>query len=526
MPQVATKQISGLVINPAPALTDVLAIDNAIAKTYKTTMAQVSQLIGGLTWVSNTNASITLAKNNGYISDSLTTNTYALPVTAAEGEVYAVSGGGASAWSITIGSGQAILIGNDVFTGITTINSNTPNDIVYLICIKANSVFLIYASNNAYFMGTGFTPVNLTPANSSVEAYLAAIDAKLSGISWHDISVGGAILSGNTNYKATNAGGVALTMPASMPLDATVEVAFANGSSSNYIFLSSLQSLTINSETITASAGTITGLQTTANTLNQDIRILTKTANTAFQVTNTYGIYNTFSQSGVLLWLDANDPAGNGTQPANNTSMATIVDKSGNGYNATQSTGANQPVFVINQQNGLPVLVGTTVTSVTFTNSFILNFATDYSIMIVIKPAAQLSAGQFAFSAQPDSLNNRLAFFLNNSGDTSMYSDYGNISPGPGGLRVVSAEVGNFGVAYVHTAILNIASKTGYIYRGLTQTASVTIGAVPSFTPGTKTGQMIFVGNLCEVIVLNHSLSAAELSFYNNYFATKWGVTV
>jgi hypothetical protein len=41
------------------------------------------------------------------------------------------------------------------------------------------------------------------------------------------------------------------------------------------------------------------------------------------------------SITGLQLWLDGNDPAGTGTQPANGATVSTWVDKSGNGYNAT-----------------------------------------------------------------------------------------------------------------------------------------------------------------------------------------------
>jgi len=58
----------------------------------------------------------------------------------------------------------------------------------------------------------------------------------------------------------------------------------------------------------------------------------------------------------LILWLDGADPNGTGVQPANGTAIATWTDKSGQGNNVTQSTGANQPLFQTNQQNGKPGL--------------------------------------------------------------------------------------------------------------------------------------------------------------------------
>lgn len=60
---------------------------------------------------------------------------------------------------------------------------------------------------------------------------------------------------------------------------------------------------------------------------------------------------------GLLLWLDANDPSADGTQPSNGTSISSWKDKSGNGNHAFQGTMANQPIFSINILNGLPALV-------------------------------------------------------------------------------------------------------------------------------------------------------------------------
>lgn len=48
----------------------------------------------------------------------------------------------------------------------------------------------------------------------------------------------------------------------------------------------------------------------------------------------------TVSGLGIQVWLDGADPAGTGTAPADTASVATWVDKSGNGYNFTATTAA------------------------------------------------------------------------------------------------------------------------------------------------------------------------------------------
>ena len=54
---------------------------------------------------------------------------------------------------------------------------------------------------------------------------------------------------------------------------------------------------------------------------------------------------------GLQLWLDGADPSGNGVVPSDGTSIATWIDKSGNGYNAT-AAGTN--TYVTSSLNGLP----------------------------------------------------------------------------------------------------------------------------------------------------------------------------
>ena len=56
--------------------------------------------------------------------------------------------------------------------------------------------------------------------------------------------------------------------------------------------------------------------------------------------------------SGCQLWLDATQITG----LSDGATVASWPDKSGNGYNATQETGANKPLYKTNVLNGKPVL--------------------------------------------------------------------------------------------------------------------------------------------------------------------------
>src|SRR5204863_3227753 len=72
----------------------------------------------------------------------------------------------------------------------------------------------------------------------------------------------------------------------------------------------------------------------------------TQISNVNNYLSNKWGIgFTPATLKGLVLWLDGSDPAATGTPPANNTAISSWVDKSSNANNATQGTGANQPVF-------------------------------------------------------------------------------------------------------------------------------------------------------------------------------------
>lgn len=56
------------------------------------------------------------------------------------------------------------------------------------------------------------------------------------------------------------------------------------------------------------------------------------------------------------LFLDAQNPAGNGIIPANGSIITNWIDLSGNGYSFTASTEDNEPIYLHNQMNGYNVI--------------------------------------------------------------------------------------------------------------------------------------------------------------------------
>jgi hypothetical protein len=114
--------------------------------------ASAGQLIGTnpppnfFTWniiTSNT----PMVKNNGYVTTSGTIS-LSLPTSAAIGDIVQVAGSAGTGWVITQAAGQSIEFGIDTTTvGVTGgLSSLTSRDGVELVCIVANTTFLVISS--------------------------------------------------------------------------------------------------------------------------------------------------------------------------------------------------------------------------------------------------------------------------------------------------------------------------------------------------------------------------------------------
>lgn len=105
---------------------------------------------GGLTWNDVTGTTATGAANNGYIADNAGLVTVSLPSTAAQGTVFAVSGGnsGSGGWKISQASGQQINFGSSTTTSGATgsLASTKQYDTVYLLCTTANTTWVVQSS--------------------------------------------------------------------------------------------------------------------------------------------------------------------------------------------------------------------------------------------------------------------------------------------------------------------------------------------------------------------------------------------
>lgn len=216
-----------------------------------------------------------------------------------------------------------------------------------------------------------------------------------------------------------------------------------------------------------------------------------------------------------VLWLDASDTS---TISQTGGSVSQWNDKSGNGNNATQGTGANQPITGTRTVNGLNVLDfdGTNdflnLPSGVFglssgDNTIFLVFATD-----VIMTAQRLwlmtdsGSGRHTLQWGGDSTFSTAA-----SNSNVVVSSMGitpNMSPHIAGLFRSGGNFYSFfdGVQGPSTAATNFTANQAYL--------------------ATFRGTSTFLnGVICEVIAYNRALTPAEVNQVGNYLSVKWGPT-
>lgn len=215
--------------------------------------------------------------------------------------------------------------------------------------------------------------------------------------------------------------------------------------------------------------------------------------------------------SGLTLWFDAFiTPTG---------SISSWLDQSGNKYNATQGTGANQPICTANQIAGKNALLfdGTNDTFVLPSGTYSLANG-DNTSFAVAKSNASSDQRIFTFE---ESLSSRFRISI------TAASTYGflNNSASSGGVTIGGVTLSN---ANIITGRHNGSTLAISINNGVETTNSnganengITAGYIGSLSGV----QSFFNGALAEILVYNRSLSAAEMLSINKYLSNKWGIS-
>lgn len=231
------------------------------------------------------------------------------------------------------------------------------------------------------------------------------------------------------------------------------------------------------------------------------------------------------------LWLDASDVNANGSQPADNTAVTTWVDKSSNGFNATQATASYRPTYsnngvIFSNDNFDPTVVNGLSSTYPSTRYFetifvVLNQtrnATDANANLnIIRPSAVGGGtGRAIYIDSNNILNTGIAVSATSNRSMLPYVTV------PLDKTSLITSWNSNGVNIDHYV-------NGYNISSIVSTTS-NYSSAPGTTTlfgtnGTYVGSNGYNGILNEVIIYSSTLTSNQVFNVQNYLMQKWSIT-
>lgn len=239
--------------------------------------------------------------------------------------------------------------------------------------------------------------------------------------------------------------------------------------------------------------------------------------------------------TGLQLWLDASDPNGNGTTPANASAITTWSDKSGNNRHATlfsAGSGVTNPAYYQNQINGKAV-VRFTRTSATagvgFSSPTDIRAMTSPELTIFTVYKQGTRSGDQAVWGNDDGNWDRFFFSTRSSTPDDGAVSIGNVNP----TTVNVAGSGTLNAVQCLTAVYSKAGGTngsaiylsGQLVQRFTDNTTNGTDALSVLRIGLDGDNNFYQGDMAEVIVYNRKLTDCQITQINRYLNIKYGVS-
>jgi hypothetical protein len=198
-------------------------------------------------------------------------------------------------------------------------------------------------------------------------------------------------------------------------------------------------------------------------------------------------------------------------------------DQSGNGYNATQATAADQPVVTANQINFNPAMVfNGTSDYMTMTSNLGLGGTGNFEIYCVVQQSG--SGGQVFLGSQTATANDiQLATFTGSPTQIN-YWGTGTVLIGTTNLAAGTAYISGY-----EKAGTGANQSTIYIDGNVDNTGNITQGIgygnreIGASSIGSGTQSYFASGDIAEIVVYAGALSAANRSQLQSYLSFKYG---
>jgi hypothetical protein len=203
------------------------------------------------------------------------------------------------------------------------------------------------------------------------------------------------------------------------------------------------------------------------------------------------------------------------------------TDISGNGRNAVQATGANQPSIVTNVINGRQVRRFDGTTTRLIPPDFNLDNSTIFSVVIPNSPTPSTAGAIFAIGANTGYSRDILCFISNAS-----FITYFNISRSDGTTFPTSSISTTNLTAQITTGKFTGTNLVTYVNNGTRNNVATTISGSTQnkpaigVNPENGTFQYYYRGDIAELIVYPSSLSDANCLRVEKYLSNKYNIAI
>ena len=223
----------------------------------------------------------------------------------------------------------------------------------------------------------------------------------------------------------------------------------------------------------------------------------------------------------MYLWIDGNDPLGTGILPANNSTVLTLNDKSGNSRNLSSTNTSSAARYYTNSLNGLGSLI--------FSNSGYRRTLTGilypFDVYIIFKQNSITATSYLASVSETGTANSFNSLGIS-AETTKRWSNGSNSSS-----RNVISSVDEVSTDYMLIR-WSIGNNNFVIHRNGSQIAlsasySWTSPASIAFLLGLRTDNTTIgtiAGNIAEIVVYASQLSDANRELVEGILAHKWGI--
>lgn len=231
------------------------------------------------------------------------------------------------------------------------------------------------------------------------------------------------------------------------------------------------------------------------------------------------------------LWLDAAD-ASTVTSSGSPLTVSEIRDKSGNGYDFTQATSANQPEYVSAGLNGKDVLRFDGNDNLSVGATDLARNVSGVTIYLVAKFTSNPTSRKILFRiSRPDLDFARTDLVV---GETSQKARYGGRTLDADSFQTItgSTTIATSWLKYTQVFDYSATTLTGFI--GTSQDAITTSFQSASTTSDTASvnttlgssagGSNFFNGDIAEVLVFHSAHDSATRTEIWDYLQDKWGV--